>query len=330
MKVLFVVSAYPSKSNPSVQPFVKAQIDSIANLGASIEVYQIKGKGFRHSYLKAIVVVRNMTRQNNYDIVHGHYVYSGIVAANQQYVPSIVSFMGSDINGSMNASGRLTLRGMFEKRMSRRLQGYVDGVIVKNSDMMRKVVCPEKTVIIPNGVDFGIFKPVPKKDARDRLGISSNSRYILFAGNKDSENKGYQIAVKAVSILRRHDNRYQLLSVSGLPQEKVALYMNAADVLVLPSRKEGSPNVVKEALACNLPVVATAVGDVAEMITGLKGCALAKRSAESFASAVHEVLEESNSFTGRDKVEHLGLDAVASRILSFYEKTIRSWRDNRE
>jgi len=112
----------------------------------------------------------------------------------------------------------------------------------------------------------------------------------------------------------------RLVAFHGRPQEELALAMSAADVLLLPSFHEGSPNVVKEALAAGLPVVAAPVGDCAERLAGVTPGAVVAREPEAFASAVEAVLASGERSNGREKVAHLELSGVARRILAVYER----------
>ena len=330
MRVLYVVNSYPDVKNPAMMPFVKTQIESIEREGADVEIFNIQGPRSKLNYLKSLSAVRRKMRGNSYDIIHGHYVYSGWIAAFQKQVPTVVSFMGSDLYGSFDQEGKQTFRGKVDIRLSKYLQNYVDGVIVKSQEMMNMLSKPEKALLLPNGIDLEIFKDIPSSEARKSLGLTVDKIFVLFAGNHWVTRKCFPVVEKAIEILKRSDARFEILVASGLPQEQVPLYMNAADVLALPSIKEGSPNVVKEALACNLPVVATDVGDVRELLGDLPGCRIAERTPEAFAGAIKEVVSREEPFNGREAVEHLRIERIAEQLMDFYAQVISRWKKEKK
>jgi glycosyltransferase involved in cell wall biosynthesis len=327
MRILQIVNILPDEKNPATEPFVKAQIDSIRKAGAEVEIFNIVGRESKLNYLKAIHKVRTHVKCKTFDVVHGHYVYSGWIAAIAGKTPSVVSFMGSDLMGSVNRNGSLSLHGRFDIMISRLLQHFVDGIIVKTEKMLGMLSVPQKAIVLPNGVNFDLFRPMPKKECRHKLGLDEEVVYVLFIGRKESPNKGYDIACATLNLLQK-DSNYKLLNVFGVPHDHIPLYMNAADVLIMPSRYEGSPNVIKEACACNLPIIATDVGDVREIIGGISGCAITERTPEAFGKAIHNIVEYSNSINGRHVISHLKLEKIAARLIDFYKQVIAKTKDS--
>lgn len=318
MKILYVVNTLAGKDNAAAEPFVRAQIDSVRDAGHEVDIYNVQGSVSRLNYLKGIGGVRRMARAGNYDVVHGHYVYSGWLAALQDSAPSVISFMGSDLMGAPREDGSLGIQGQLDVRLSRWLQPKVDGIIVKSREMQDALVCPEKSLVLPNGVDFERFQPVPKQEARERLGLNPETRYVLFAGSYRNANKGYPIVEEAVRLASAKLDGLELLLATGRPHDEVPLFMNAADVLTLASFKEGSPNVIKEAMACNLPIISTDVGDVSDVVAGVSGCVIVERRAEAFADALVELLAEPRRTGGRDAIGHLRKENIAQRLVDYY------------
>lgn len=321
---MFVVNTYPDENNMAAEPFVKAQIDSVRKTGIDVEVFNVRGGESKLNYLKSVRRVQSLVSREPFDLVHGHYVYSGWIAALQKKVPSVVSFMGSDLLGSPKLDGRLQFRGYIDIWLSRLLQYFVDGIIVKSSKMQDVLVKKSKSLVLPNGVDFDLFREIPRSDARTKLGLNSRTKYILFAGNYKISRKAFYVVEDAVKILKSRGENVELLLAYGLPHDQIPFFMNAANILALPSIHEGSPNVIKEAMACNLPIVATDVGDVKKVIGGTEGCRIVDRDSEEFAKGIREILSTIERTKGRQAIEHLRIEKVAQQLVDFYEDVLNA------
>jgi len=195
-------------------------------------------------------------------------------------------------------------------------------VIVKSEEMRRKIPEVAEVEVIPNGVDLSRFQPLARDEARERLGWPREGAVLLFAGPPEEPRKNWPLAQAVESRLVARGRAVRLVAFHGRPQTELALAMNAADVLLLPSFHEGSPNVVKEALAVNLPVVAAPVGDCAERLRGVSPGGVAAREPGAFTEAVEQVLASGTRSNGREKVLPLELSAVARRILALYERVL--------
>ena len=184
--------------------------------------------------------------------------------------------------------------------------------------------------IVPNGVDFDLFKPLDRESSRQHFGFGRHQRVVLFAANPGDPRKNFPLAQEAVSLLRDwFGDKCSLWPFYGREQNELPMAMNAADAMLVTSLAEGSPNVVKEAMACNLPIVSVSAGDVAEVISGARNCYLADRDPADIASKLMQVLESRDRSNGRDVVPHLRLDAVASQVLHIYEKVVEHSRNRR-
>jgi teichuronic acid biosynthesis glycosyltransferase TuaC len=322
MKVLYIVNVMADKQNPSTQPFVKAQIESMKKIGVDVSILNIKGNESKLNYLISIQRMRNLLKEKRFDIIHGHYVYSGWIAAFQRKAPVVVSFMGSDLHGSFKANGTLYLKGYFDIWVSKILQFFVKGIVVKSIEMQKKLLTKKKSVVLPNGVDFDLFREMSRDDACKKLGLDLKKKYILFAGHYKNPQKGFSILKKAIDILKVENHNVELLLAQGLEQNAIPFYMNASNVLALPSLREGSPNVIKEAMACNLPIVATDVGDVRELIEGVRGCKIVKRDPLEFVKAIKQIIATLDRTNGRSIIDHLRIENTAQRLKRFYEKLL--------
>ncbi|HEX3723143.1 MAG TPA: glycosyltransferase, partial [Nitrolancea sp.] len=176
--------------------------------------------------------------------------------------------------------------------------------------------------IIPHEIDFGTFRPTERDVARETLGLDLNKKYLLFAAKPENGVKNFTLAEAAYELLRRDDPAIELLVVHKEPQSRLALYMSAADALVFPSYSEGSPNVVKQAMACNLPIVATDVGDIREVISGTALCSIVDFTVESVAGALKEILTSGGRSDGRAHVARFSCSVVGQQLIDLYQDVI--------
>ena len=322
MKVLVVTNMYPSAARPHWGAFIRSQVESLAALGVENTIYEIEGWRSTARYAHAMREVPALARRAGADLVHAHYGLSGAAAVGVRELPLVVSFCGDDLLGRPDAQGRITPRSKWLVSVSRLAARRADAVIVKTQEMRRKLPDVAQVEVIPNGVDLARFAPIPRDAARAQLGWPLEGMVLLFAAPPDEPRKNWPLAQAVDARLRAGGRDTRLVAFHGRPQDELALAMSAADVLLLPSFHEGSPNVVKEALAAGLPVVAAPVGDCAERLAGVTPGAVVAREPEAFAAAVEAVLASGARSNGREKVAPLELSAVARRILAVYERAL--------
>jgi len=318
MKVIFVSSG---NNRFGITPFIKSQGNSLIKAGVEIEYFLIQGKGLT-GYARAVLKLRHWLKKNPVDLLHAHYGLCGWVAylAKPNKIPLVISYMGSDIFPVKRQ--RISKKALIA-RLSRAVQNRADHIIVKSEILKNELNRKTDISVIPNGVDINQFKPLLKEDCRKRLELEIDIKIVLFLGNPKDGVKNIQLAKNVVTSLSSLD--LILLSPFPIKPEQVLLYFNAADVLVLPSISEGSPNVVKEAMACNCPIVATDVGDVRWVIGDTPGCFLTSFSAKDVALKIKSALDLKKRTTGRDRIIKLGLDSVsiAKRIITVYETVLK-------
>lgn len=316
---------YPTPDNPAYGSFVKTQVDSLQHVGVELDVMVLDRSAGKLKYLKAIPELRRRIKETGADVVHAHYSYVGMVARTQWRVPVVVTFHGTDIFGEFRIDRKQPWWSALIVGAGRLLGRYCDAVIVQNL-AMRKLIKNEHCYIVPHEIDFEVFQPTERDSARAQLGLDRDKRYLLFAARPDNTVKGFPLAEAAANELKRRDPRVELLIVHKETQPRLALYMSAADALVFPSLSEGSPNVVKQAMACNLPIVATDVGDIREVIEATPGCYVAEPTVEAFVDRLDSILKDRSRTNGRAAVQRFDPTIVTEQLIQVYEDAVKRHR----
>jgi glycosyltransferase involved in cell wall biosynthesis len=207
-------------------------------------------------------------------------------------------------------------------------QKYFWNYVIVKTQEMKDLIRSKNTVVIPNGVNLSIFKPIEKKYCQNELNWESNKIHILFAANPKRSVKNYRLFQESLCMLNDKLPRINVHFLHQIPSDKVPIHMNAADVVCLSSIREGSPNVVKEAMACNRPIVTTDVGDVKWILGDTAGCYLSiTQKSSEYAQALKKAImfsKKKGSTKGRDRIIGLGLDSekTADKLLSIYHKLL--------
>lgn len=321
MRVLVATAIYPTAERPFFGAFIRSQVEALSQAGVDLELLVLDGRYRKLIYPKGMLQLRQRLRQGDVDLVHAHYGYVGMVARTQRRVPVVLSFCGDDLLGSVAPDGTTLRLSRVTAAAGRRVGEMVDAVIVKSQAMAQRLN-RQDVHVIPHGVDFDVFRPIPQEAARAELGLDPNRRYVLFAAHPGNVVKRYPLAESAVRELATQDPSVELLVIHRESQERLARYMNAVDVLAFPSFQEGSPNIVKQAMACNLPIVATDVGDVREVIGQTEGCHVTDPTVGAFANRLGEELRRSSRTNGRDHIGHLDRRVEASRVIAVYREVL--------
>jgi teichuronic acid biosynthesis glycosyltransferase TuaC len=321
-----VTGVYPTEQRPHAGTFIKSQVDSLIAAGLEVEVVHPQPGPTPLRYFAAIRDVLRKTLTKRFDLVHGHYGLWCFVARLQWTTPVVASFLGDDVLGTVTANGSYSKKSKVVAYLSRKLCFLVDAVIVKSEQMKKVLGGPQQKIyVVPNGVNFAQFRPIARDKARAALDWDPERYYILFGNNPNIAVKNYPLARTAVEYLRERGVEAELVVANGLPHDRVVLYMNASNALLLSSIAEGSPNVVKEAMACNIPVVSTNVGDVADVIGRTPGCSVCPPNPAALASGLEKALHHTERTTGRADIQHLSSEIVAQRIIAIYQ-TVIGWQ----
>lgn len=286
-------------------PFVAEQVQALEKAGATCRMFPVQD----NNYLSHLPALKSEIRPFRPDLVHAHYGLCGFFANLQRRVPVVTTYHGSDINDP---------KVRWVSRISIGLSAFNVFVSQRSIDAIK----PKRDfALVPCGVDLDSYQAVSKVEARGRLKLDQDAKYILFAGAFDNPVKNAPLAREVAGKLPG----VQLLELKGYSRPQVALLMQAADALLMTSVSEGSPQVIKEGLACGLPVVSVDVGDVRERTMGVEGCYISSaRDPEEIAGLLETALSFEGRTKGRAALLHDGLtsDAVAGRLLDVYKKVL--------
>jgi len=325
-RILMVTGVYPTKERPHKGTFVKAIVDSLVAIGNEVEIIHPKPDlPMPVRYALATLQVFFKTFTGRYDIVHGHYGLWCLVARMQWTTPVVVAFLGDDLLGTITSRGGHSKKSLFVVRIGQWLCRHVEVVTVK-TEQMKKASLLDDAFVIPDGINFDLFTPIAREEARAALGWDQDRYYVVFANNPAIPVKNFALAQAAIEHLRGRGMTAELVIATGLPQAKVVQYINASNALILTSITEGSPNVVREASACNVPVVATNVGDVAAVLARTAGCSVCPHDAEALAIGLEKALKHTERTTGRADTAHLDSKVLVKQIMAMYEQAMQRKR----
>lgn len=319
MNILIVTNLFPSKKHPYHGIFVKEQIDAISRLYSEVKfdilyINNFKGKW---EYLKSIYKVVNKINNSDYDLVHIHYGLSGLYLFNPfiKKVKTLVTFHGSDIQPKGG-------NGCLSVLISRHTAKMADAAIVLNDEMetMVRPYC-ERIFQIPCAVDIRTFKPQPRTE-KNQIPL------IVFPSDRKRQVKNYPLFCEVLKFLKEKYNiKAQIQELKNMSRKEISLLYANSDLLLMTSKSEGSPQVIKEAMACNLPCVSTPVGDVKMLLDNVKDCYVAHdHDVEELATLVYRSLyTDGNGMLGRDKIIMLGVDEdqTAKKLYNIYVELIK-------
>ena len=325
MRVLMITADYPTAEGPPrTTVFIKRQADFLTAAGVAVDVFPFYGGQRGWNYLRAWFRLRaHLKHGPRYDVIHAQFGQSGLLALPKRR-PLVVTFRGSDLLGIVkDTDGQRTWKGRIAQWLSRFVAARADAVIVVSEHMKASLPSGVRAHVIPSGLDLKQFRPRARDEARQGLGLDPHKRYVLFVGNPTQPRKRGDLARRAVELLSEKLPA-ELIVCWHVPHDLIPTYMSACDALICTSLQEGSPNVVKEALACDLPVVSVAVGDVPERLRGIEGCEVtADDRPETIAAALERVLRRGGRVAGRQAVAHLDEHLLTQRVIDIYRSAMK-------
>tara|TARA_B100000029_G_C17487369_1_gene927809 strand:+ start:166 stop:1110 length:945 start_codon:yes stop_codon:yes gene_type:complete len=310
MKVLIVCSGNAPNFNFELsQAFIYEQIEAIKKqYDICYDTFIITGKGIK-GYLSNYKSFKKIINKNNYDLIHAHNMPSGLFSRLQLKLPLVVTYHGSDINIKRY------------RILSNILSILTSHNILVSHKQRRKLLFSCKISVIPCGINLDTFFPIDSNIAKKTLKFVNNKVYILFCSSFDIKVKNYQLAKDAIKILSEYE--IEIIELKNKSREEVNLLLNACNLLLLTSLSEGSPQIIKEAMACNCPIVATDVGDINEVIENTEGCYITSFDSREVAQKIHKAIQYSKTkekTMGRENVKHFDNKNISNNINNIYQR----------
>lgn len=308
MKILIVASI---NGGGKFAPFVIEQTEALKKEGCSFDFYGINGTGFFGYYSNRGGLLKKI-EEFKPDLIHAHYGLSGLLAVLQTKVPVVITFHNGETH---------TFVGNLLSSIAAMRAKYV--VYVAEHIRQLCYLKAKHYSIIPCGINLSDCNITPFEEARKALGFEDGKKYILFGGAFDNLRKNFPLLKEAISLLPNKD-QIVCLEMKGLSREECTLKMCACDLFALPTKSEGSPQALKEAMACNCPIVATDVADIKHLLGDIEGHYLCDFDPKDAAAKVAAALQFNKRTTARERITALGLtnDLVAKKLVSIYKSVL--------
>ena len=330
--ILFVHTGSMKEGEVQTSTFVKSQAQSLEGL-YNIDWFLLKNNTSISEISKAIKALKEKTHESSkIDLLHAHYgsVTALITVLGKRNIPVVVSYGGDDLLGTIQKGWKWRIRERLAIWMSLIAAYRSDAIIVKSKNLLEALpsALRKKTAIIPNGVNTALFQPIDQWEARQKTGLDPQKKYVLFNASTGNNQpvKNRPLAEQVIARAKEKEPNIELLAVERVPQQELVLLMNAADALILTSIHEGSPNIVKEAMACDLPVVSVNCGDVKERLALVNKGGYFSYDPIELADALLKTLNNTKNYNGRSEIFRQGLDneATVDKIKGVYEFVLHS------
>jgi glycosyltransferase involved in cell wall biosynthesis len=328
-RVLFVIPG--DGVNPvSSMIFARRQAEALAELGADVEVFFLRSRTSPVALAREFVRFRRTIAEVRPEVIHAHYgtVTGVFAAAGAGRIPLVVTYRGSDLNFSPAERG---LRPALGRLFSQVAALRADRIVCVSRQLRQRLWWRRnRATVLASAVDPKIFKPQPRATARQELGWPEDERVVLFNAGRDPRNKRLDLALAAAELARRDCTGLRLEVLDGSVDPRLLpVYMNACDCLLMTSDAEGSPTVVQEALAVNLPIVSVEVGDIPERLENVQNTRIVGRDPAALARALVELVRTPLRSNGRDHIGELRSERIADKLCEIYREAVEERRGGR-
>ena len=298
------------------------QMQSIIAKGIHVDYGHFSDRKSISALWKAGKKIRKMSR--DVDVVHVLWgTTTALITVLFSKKPVVISFCGSDLLGNVNEFGDITFSGRISRLLSQISALGAKRIITKSEQMKRFLWRPSrrKCSAIPNGVDLSSFNEIEQTKAREKLGWKEDAKIAIFFNSGGAPVKNQPLAEACMRLVKDKYVNSEMKIVHGVPHNELKYYYNAADLMLMTSHHEGSNNSIKEALACNLPIVSVDVGDSAERLAKVENCFVSNsRKPSNLANYVEEIFKNGQRSNGRDYTYLVSMEHVADEIIETYKK----------
>jgi glycosyltransferase involved in cell wall biosynthesis len=308
VRVQVVTHMWPSESHPESGVFVRDQVEALRRKPElDVELRQFPRGA--PSYLRAAWALWRSRSNSGFDVVHAHYGLSGWSALASRGRTLVVTFHGTD------------LRHPVVGPMSRLLVRLVSLPAVVSASLARAGVpgagSRRAVAVLPCGVELGRLRPLDRRQARSRLGLDPERSYLLFPADPARPVKRHD---RARELAARIPNA-ELLTLDSVPPTDVPFWINASNAVLVTSDHEGFGLAVLEALACEVPVLATPVGIAPLVLRGLEGALCAPFDLERWSALASAHVEAPDPrVAGRPRAALFSSERMADRVLAAYRQ----------
>lgn len=320
LRVLFLV---PGVAEGHSMVFARRQAATLMEQGLRVEVFDLRSRTSPGIVFQEFLRFRRVVRAFRPQVIHAHYgtVTAMFAAMGSGKTPLVITYRGSDLNRVKTARGPRAAAG----RLLSQVAALRAARIVCVSRQLKNLLWWRRgrVTVLPSGVDPEAFRPEPERNFRGELGWRDEDRVVLFNAGQDARNKRLDLAEHAVEEARRWAPSVRLEVLDGtVAPARVPAMMNAADCLLVTSDAEGSPTVVQEALATNLPVVSVDVGDIRERLEGVACSRVVRRDPHALGRALTEVLNPPRRSDGRRKASEFSSRRIAQELVRLYREVV--------
>ena len=314
--------------------FVRSQIKSLQSLGWKVFVGVVDDRTSIQGIVRNVQRLKEEVAQSRPGLIHAQ--YGSVTAAVAHWVrgslPLVVSFCGDDLLGTPNPGLYWRIRERCARASGLWAARRAALIIVKSNNLLQAlpVSLRDKATVLPNGVDVSWFRSMNREECRAKLGWNRQLKVVLFNASQreNQESKNPSLARATADLLTRSVPDVYLHMMANASQEEVRLMLNAADCLLVTSLHEGSPNIVKEAMASNLPIVSVPCGDVAERLRKTYPGGIRPYDACALVEAIQEVFKAGCRSNGREQIiaQRLSAAEVAKRLIQLYQDLQKRWQ----
>ncbi len=319
-RVLFVI---PGEAQGSSMVFARRQAAELITHGVEVKCFYLRSRTSLRVLWSELGRFHAFAAEFAPDVIHAHFgtVTAAFAALAAGSIPVVITYRGSDLNRVPTARGVRASLGRVLSQLAALQAARI--ICVSRGLRTRLWWRRERAVILPSGVDADLFKPIPRAEARQRLGWEPDTPVILFNAGHDARNKRLDLAHAAIGWAQRERPEIRIeVTAGGVAPDQMPLLLNAADCLLVTSDAEGSPSVVQEAIATNLPIVSVDVGDVAERLRGITHTHIVARNPESIARALSTVLQTRERSNGRSRVLEICSSHIADELTHLYREVV--------